>query len=55
MELTENQKKLLNNVDQKLRRARKEIDMVIKEESKSNKLRRQETADPDGCTKVQQS
>jgi hypothetical protein len=55
MELTDNQKKLLNNTDQKLRRARKEIDMVLKEDSNSNKIRRQETADSDERTEVQKS
>jgi len=53
MELSENQKKLLNNTDQKLRRARKEIGMVLEEDS--NKIGRQETADSDECTEVPKS
>lgn len=55
MEMTNNQKKLLNNVDQKLRRARKEIDMVLEEESNSTKIRRQETAGSEERTEVPKS
>lgn len=55
MEMTDKQKKFLNKADQKLRGARKDMDIVIKEESKSNKIRRQETADSDECTEVPQS
>lgn len=56
MELSKNQKKLLNNADQKLRRARKEIKMVIEEESNSDKFRSPEKDDSDeGTMKVQKS
>ena len=49
------QKKFLNSADKKLRGARKDMDIVVKEESNSNKIRRQETADSDECTEVQKS
>lgn len=50
MEMTEKQKKFLNSADKKLRGARKDLDIVLEEDSNSNKLRRQETADSDECT-----
>jgi len=55
MEMTEKQKKYLNKADKKIRGARKDIDIVIKEESSSTKLRRQDTADSDECMEVQES
>ena len=53
--MTQNQKKLLNNADQKLRRARKEINMAIEEDKNPTKLRRQETAGSDERMEVQES
>lgn len=53
--MTEKQKKYLNKADKKIRGARKDIDIVIKEESSSTKLRRQDTADSDECMEVQES
>ena len=55
MEMTENQKKFLNSADKKLRGARKDLDIVMKEESNSNKIRRQETVDSDECMEVPKS
>ncbi len=55
MELTDRQKKFLNKADHKLRGARKDLDIVKAEDSDSNKIRRQETADSDECTEVPKS
>lgn len=55
MEMTENQKKFLNSADKKLRGVRKDLDIVMKEESNSNKIRRQETAGSDERVEVQES
>ena len=55
MEMTETQKKFLNKADQKARGLRKDIAVVIKEDSKSNKFRKLETADSDECTDEKKS
>lgn len=55
MEMTDKQKKFLNSADKKLRGARKDIDIVLAEESNSDKFRKPEKVDSDECTKVQES
>ncbi len=54
MALTKNQKKFANKADQKIRKAgkelegaRKDLQIVFKEDSNSDKIRRQEIADSD--------
>ncbi len=69
MGFTENQKKLLNhasenlrkeekdlhNADEKRKRARKEIELALKEDSNLSKFKKHELAGLDGLTEVQKS
>jgi hypothetical protein len=55
MGMTEKQKKFMNSADKKLRGARKDFDIVMKEESNSNKIRRQETVGSDERMEVLES
>ncbi len=50
MEMTEEETKELNNISKGARTIKKRADRLLKENSKSNKLRRQETADSEECT-----
>ncbi len=54
--MTEKQKKFLNSADKRIRQAKKDLEIVKKEEeSNSNKIRRQETVDSDEYTEVPES